>query len=369
MADPDVPVQRDPIFGGIRATLGTEVFVTSLRTAHLDAQTTAQARVLVDALDFGTKGSGRKVEVSLVAERCVLELHSAKFGDDKGVDEQIVALPSFVDQFASEIPVRGDRLVDLGEFGFTEADGDSAKSSRCAQTQTVTSPPRNLVSVDPAPPSRLEAAVLHPTRALLAEPGQFVGTVDAIEIVEAGVQVFEIEDVVTIGELAVNEPQATLPVVGACGAGVCNLQVCGKGACLVNSIVQRHAGAVFRSCERCLYMATGMSIQPKQIVLEHVFLNQIRGSLAGVDQGLQRRLIANLVVVFVIDHPVTPDTVAHGDGADFVNSPGRYQKSQQLPRFVLGFDAQILFAARIDVERVGQDVDAQQAELMSRAQQ
>ena len=167
-----------------------------------------------------------------------------------------------------------------------------------------------------------------------------------------------------------DDPQATLPQVGALGSGVGNLQVGGYGFWFVDAIVERHAGAVLGGGERGLYVATRVSVQAIQIVLEQVLLNQIRGSRGGVDLGLQRRAIANLIVVFVIHDPAALDAAPHCDGADFLDPTSGNQEAQGpgRPIGVRNF-AQIFFAVGIDVQGVGQDIDPQQAEVSSRAQQ
>ncbi len=169
-----------------------------------------------------------------------------------------------------------------------------------------------------------------------------------------------------MAELPIQIAHASLPEAGAFGAGIGRLCVDVPGLFFVDPVVQDDS-AVFipRSRKGGFDLATRMSIERVEIVLESTPIDAIGGAFPTLESRSEGRAFADVLMGGVVDLPVGLDPIADGDRSHF----GDTSNPDIQPQNTVAFFPKVALFHQSDVFGVGSHIDPEQPPLVKSSQQ
>ena len=211
--------------------------------------------------------------------------------------------------------------------------------------QSTEAPPWNLVARNPVEKGRVALASIHPFGPFRSKEGRLVPGPDAIDVVEARVEILDRENVIVIGELAMGDTQPCLPGIRSAGACIRDLGVGVPGFRFEYAIVEYDSAGFGGWRERRFDPTACVSVEAEEVSLEFFSVDQVTAAPVDVTRGLERRVQQNSLVDLIVDLPIALDAIAHRDRANLLDAPNTHDDGEC--RAVGG--SQVLISLEVDI--------------------
>jgi len=299
---------------------------------------------------------GLCISALLVSDAHVPQSHAAP-----DVHEEVAVLPHLINETSAVLEsLAGHHVVGQAHEGRRAIRARLSPTEIDFPAQSIDAQPRNLLARYPVEPGRIPFASVHPIGSVRPEKGRLVPDAQAVDVVQAGVEVFDGENVIAVVQLAMGDAQACLPGVRAPGAGVRNLGIGIPGFRLEHAIVE-HDPAGLEGRGKCRFdPAARMSVETEEVILEFASVEQVAAVSVGDAGGLERRVFENPGVDIIVDLPVARHAFANRDRADLLDPPDSHDDGK-------GGSAggsQVLLSFEIDIACGGSNVDAVEPPLV-----